>query len=327
MAARTFLDLVNGAIYETKVVLDPLTSVNFASPPRTTMYVRFQNWINMAYKELLMKRNEYFFRKERATVSVWPRIHIAGLAGGTFVPAIGDTLVGQSSLVQLTVKNVYTFEDVETDTVNEYTIGVAPVSGYDLQNLILGELFDKTNGTPAVGSSTLKGIGQYNFATMVTNLESIDMYSVYAEKTVANAVLEGSNITTNQVKLTPVPWEDWYATVNSSNYQNWLGDMPVYISKTPQGWYELFPQPAGNILLSFDFTSKPPQMAIYSDTPALLPDQFHDYLMWRAVQEYADFDSQTKLFIRATKHVEEYLYMINRDQLPTICFAPSKFNR
>lgn len=324
--ARTFLDLVNGAIYETKAVLDPLTSSNFTSPPRTTLYVRFQNWVNMAYHELLMKRKEYFFRKERATVEVWPRIHVSGLEP-TYVPAVNDVLVGASSGVQLMVQTVFTFEDIEADTVNEYTLGVAPVSGYDLRNLILMETFDKTSGTPVTGAATLKGIGQYDFQSMVTGLESIDMNSVHAERVAADAAAQSLNISTNSIALIPVAWEDWQATLASYSYDTWLADMPVYITKTPQGKYELYPQPDHNILVSFDFTSKLPTLTAYSDTPALLPEQFHDYLMWRTVQEFADFDSQSKLYLRATKHVEEYLYWINRDQLPEIRFAPSLFNR
>lgn len=324
MAQQTFLDLVNNAIYETKVTLDPLTSGNFASPPRTSMYQRFKNWVNMAYHELLMERKEWYFRSERATVDIWPRIHVAGL-DVAFTPAVGDVLVGQSSGVQLTVQGVHTFEDVEGDTVNEFTLSVTANSGYDLTNLILKENFSRTSPTTFANGCYLKGTGQYSFTDLVTNLEAIDLNHVRVENIPVDAVTEGLTMLTNERPLIPVVWEEWANTIASSNYVGWLADMPIYISRTPQGKYELYPQPDGHRLLSFNFTSKLPTLSASTDTPALLPEQFHDYLMWRAVQEYADFDQQAKLFMRASKHVERYSMWLHRDQLQTPRFDTSRF--
>ena len=325
MATQTFLDLVNNAIYESKATLDPLTSGNFASPPRTTLYSRFKNWVNMAYHELLMKRKEWHFRKERATVDIWPRIHVTGL-DVSFTPAVGDVLVGQSSGVQLTVYGVHTFEDVELDTSNEYTLSVLPVAGYDLRNLILRENFSRTTPTPFANGCYLKGIGQYSFNDLVTNLESIDPNTVTVSKTPSEAASEGLTLFANVSPVTYVPWESWQEAITGTNVSSWLGDAPIYISRTPQGKWELFPQPETKMQLSFDFTTKLPSLSAYSDTPIIIPEQYHDYLMWRAVQEYADFDSQAKLFMRATKHVEEYLYWLNRDQMPDIKLDLGRFN-
>lgn len=322
--AKTFLELVNDAIYESKITLDPLDSTNFASPPRTTMYNRFKNWVNMAYKELLMKRNEWFFRVERATVDVWPRIHIAGLSVG-FTPAVDDVLVGDSSGVQFTVKGVHSFEDIEGDTDTEYTLSVVANDGYDLRNLILKETFSRTSPTTDSAACNLKGLGQYSFTDLVTNLESIDMDTVRASKIPTDAATEGLTFATNDSKVTYVPWSEWHNCIRSYNYTGWLAEMPVYISQTPQGKYELYPQPEGNVQLSFDFTTKISPMVNYDDTPEIVPEQFHEYITWRAVQEYADFDEKPKLFMRAAKHAEEYLSWLNRDEMQRVRIEPSRF--
>ena len=79
------------------------------------------------------------------------------------------------------------------------------------------------------------------------------------------------------------------------------------------------------MLLSFDFTRSVNELVNFDDVPEGIPDRFQDYLMWRAVQELGDFDNQTKLYLRASKHVEEYLFWMHRDEMPQPKFGISKF--
>src|SRR6476620_6324257 len=126
------MELVNNAVIESKVTLDVLTSANFATPPRTVMYNNFKRWVNMAYRELMMKRKEWYFRNERATVSVMPRLHLAGL---NYIPSVNDVLEGVSSGVRFTVKAVHAHEDVEQDSTVEYTVSVSFADGSTPENL------------------------------------------------------------------------------------------------------------------------------------------------------------------------------------------------
>jgi hypothetical protein len=323
MAAKTFLDLVNEAIYETKVSLDPLTAGTFASPPRTVLYNRFKAWVNMGYRELQMKRKEWFFRKERATVEVYPRLQVAGL---TNIPIEGDQIVGASSGVQFTVVAVHTTEDIEGDSIEERTISVAPVTGYDLQNLIIRETLDVLTPTPTVNIGYLKGLGRYSFTSLVTNLEDIDPGSVVARRTAAVAAADSLTLENNTTDVLFVPWHEWGNRLENTTLPNWTSDLPQYMTQSPDGLYEFYPMPQTSFYLSFDFTRAFAELILYNDTPAALPERYHEYLMWRAVQEYADFDSQSKLYMRAQKHAEEYLYWLGRDELPKVGFASSKFN-
>ena len=78
----TYLALVNDVIDESKITLDPLTSLNFASPPRTLMYNRIKKWVKESYEEIIDERPEWYFTQKRTIVTVGPRLHLAGITGG-----------------------------------------------------------------------------------------------------------------------------------------------------------------------------------------------------------------------------------------------------
>jgi hypothetical protein len=316
--AKSFGELVNDAIAESKVSLDPLTPANFLVPPRTVMYTNFKRWINMAYKELFMKRKEWQPRTQRTVVSIWPRIHLAGL---TYTPSIGDVLVGQSSGVILTVNGVHSFEDPTADAV-EYTLSVQPSTGFSVDDLILKEQFNITSPTVASNVGYLKGAGFYNFRELVLGLESIDVNTVRVHELAAEAAADGLSFPSNSHPVFPVMWDKWMDI-----YQGrlWSGDNPQYITINPQGFYELFPQPDTEALLSFDYTASVQPLVNYTDIPKDIKDEYMDYIMWRAVQEFADFDSNGKLFMRASKHTNEYLYWLDRDNLPPVRVETSRF--
>lgn len=307
--ATTFLELVNGAIEETKVTLDTLDSSTFAAPLGTTMYNRFKRWVNMAYKELLLDRPEWYFRKERTVVSVWPRIHVAGL---TTIPAVDDTIVGQSSGTRLKVKELFNFEESVTGGNTERTLSVEVVEG-DLRNLILREVFDIEGGNTDIGY--LKGIGTYDFRTLVSNLSNINLDNITVTKTAQDSLDQGSSFALDSKLLEPLEWTKW---LELDRPHPWSGLLPQYITEMTNGTYQLYPQPTEEMYLSFEYTRSIPVMTDWDDVPEGIPEEFHEYLMWRAVQEYGDFEKNSAVFMRATKHVEKYLYWMSRDNLPDL---------
>lgn len=309
--AQTYLDIVNSVVDETKVTLDHLTSANFANPPRTTMYDRFKNWVNMAYKELLLDHPEWMFRTERAVVTVWPRILVTGL---NYVPSVGDVLIGQLSGVEVTVTGVHAFENVERDNIIEYTLSVIPTLENSLGDLLLNEAFDKEEPTVDTAVGYFKGVGGYNFTDIDPNIDDIQEISVRTSKIPEVAQEENLGYGSNSYPVQYVEWEDW----EYYNRYPWSGSRPTYITRGPQGSYYLWPQPENEQLLTFVYARAIPKLVTWSDSPDGLPDKFQDYLVWRTVQEYADFDQQTKLFMRASKHVDRYLLWLARDEMQDI---------
>lgn len=310
---KTYMQFVNDAIRESKVSLDPLTSGTFASPPRTAMYNNFKEWVNRAYKELLLKRKEWQFRVERGTASIYPRLHLSGLSA---LPVVGETWYGVSSGVQFDIVEVFTsVEDVEDDATIEATVSVEIPDGYFYENLILTE--DVTDG---VKTGYFKAQGRYSFKPLVTNLEDIDIATMSLSY-LPQAVVDGT-ATTQTRKLIVVPYEKWALEYE---YAAFAAGVPEFITETPQGTYDFYPKPDGQYIVSFDFTRKLDQMVAYNDMPTEIPEQYEDWILWAAVLEYADYDANIKVGARAKKKLEYYDYLMERDFLEVPRFEGSRF--
>lgn len=308
MAAKTYLEIVNEAITESRASLDQLTSANFASPPRTVLYNQFKRWANVAYRELMMKRPEWEYRSERAALEIWPRLHLSGL---TYTPSVGDVLVGTSSGVIFTVQAVHTYEDVEGDADTEVTVSVEFSEDSDPSNIIIKEVIDQTEPVATSSVGYIKAIGRYNFLDEVDGMFELDIKDVHLSYPAADADTYGNELH----KLTPLSRDKWQPSYSEYPWTSGYSH-PHFITEMPDGNYDLFPKPLRNYILSFGFRRTWTEMSAYDDTPEALPEQYHDYLVWRVVQEYADFNQDSGLFMRAKKHVDEYLYWLERDRLP-----------
>lgn len=311
MAQKTYLELVNEAMAEAKVSVDQLTSSDFATNTNHLLYARFKKWVNAAYEELFMDRREWFFRKERAVMTIWPRVILSDM---TYTPSVGDVLVGQSSGTIMTVKKVLTFEEAEQNGKLDITLAVDFDSDTPPRNLIMRETFDRTSPTSATAVGQLLGSGRYDFREDITGLGEIDPDTLRVYRTAPASVTAGETLS-NSRGLIQVPWYEW---ANEYEMYPWSGEFPQYISQTPQGSYALFPQPEGQLTLTFDYTQEVKLMSAHSDTPSTLPAKYHDYLVWAAVQKFADWDRQPQLYLYATKHVEKYRGWMELNEAPPV---------
>lgn len=314
MAQKTYLELVNDAIAESKVTLDPLTSVNFANPPRTVLYNLFKTWINRSYKELLIKRNEWFYRKERAVVTVYPRLQIRMI--GLNVLNIGDVLIGQSSATRFEILNIHAVEDVESDPTPEYTVSVEYIdAAQDADDLVLNEVLDIQSPVPTIGVGRLKGRGRYKMEELVASVYEVDESSFILQPAVSFTADASPTDIDNLVELEFVPPEEYkqYYTVFSS-----ASGRPSFIIRMGDGDYDFYPRPNIPYDLGFDYTQAPTLMTAHNSVPSLLDAKYDDLLMWKAIAEYADWDERTKLFSRAKKKIESWGYIMDRDELPQV---------
>lgn len=313
MQPMTYLELVNRALVESKVTLDPLTSVNFAAPPGSIMYDHFKRWCNDAYQELALSRNDWQFRKERATVTVYPRLHLAGIPGSPFAFAPGDSLRGVSSGVEVTVIAVHNFENTEPPSSNnERTISIEYADSTQAGDLIIGETFERVAPSPVANVGSLKGWGFYDFRDILPQSLQIDPQSVCLRKTVQDAVDEGD---THSYPVFFMPYDD-FSLAYPYRYVDYYYGAARAIAQTPQGTYELYPRLDRAYLLEFEYTRDFVPMVTHDDVPDILPPEYHQYLMWKTVMEYADFDGNAKVFARAKKHIDQYAYWYDRDNLP-----------
>lgn len=321
LPSMTYLDIVNRAVKESKISLDELTADNFAAPPRTIMYDRFKDWINDAYTELMEDKPEWFFRKERALVTIYPRIFLTDVADTI---AVGDVLIGDTSEVELTVVGVYTFEEVEGNNESEVTVEFEATIPEHINDMVRGETFSRTSPTETDAIAVLAGVGRYTFENYVSVLDQIDDNSLRVHPLIDGAVPNYGTLNNNQFPIQVVPYYGW---VPQYDYSPWTSGYPTYITQTDQGTYGLYPQPSEAMMLSFNYTRQITEMEAFDDVPEALPAKYHMYLVWRAVEEFADFDSNQSLWKRARKHLVKFDHYLFRDKLPQMGWGPSLFNR
>lgn len=314
MAERTYLQLVNDAVIESKVTLDPLTVENFHTPPRTDVYNRFKKWINQAYEELFMHNKQWYFRVGRTSLQVWPRLHLQNLV---VAPAVGDEFSCRTSGIEFRVMKVHTFEVIEGSGMQEATVSVeflnSPYRNPHYSRIVFGEVIDQTLPLPAVlNAGAIKGLGFYDFRSELPYLESIIMDTVKAHPLPED---------------TPYPYNYYPALQGQALFptrvgeelhprgmQVWANGLPNSISETRQGYFQILPHPTHSFLLEFDFTKKIIPMVQPQDIPTALPPEYHDYLMWKAVAEYADWDRNASVYSRAKKHLDNFDFYLFRDQ-------------
>lgn len=326
MAERTFLQLVNDAVLESKVTLDPLTVDNFHTPPRTDLYNRFKRWINRAQEELFMHDKQWYFLVGRTSLRVWPRLHLTNL---NVVPSVGDEFVCHTSGLRFLVVKVHTFETIQGSGLQEATVSIEFV-GQEfgirtpaMNRVIFNEKISRVLPTPVTDAGMVKGVGYFDFRSEIPYLDKIIMDTVKAHPLPEdspypyqyNPGMSGQPLYPTRVGHELYP----------RNAQVWANGLPNNIGETRQGFYEILPHPVKPMILEFNFTKKMVPLVQPEDIPATLPPEYHDYLMWKAVAEYADWDRNPTVFARARKHIDNFDFYLFRDQTRIPAFGEMKF--
>lgn len=307
---KTYLEIVNDAIAESKLTLDPLVAGNFDSPPRTRLYDDIKRWVNVAYKELLMRRPEQFSRIERTTIVARPRLQLAGLS---YTPSVGDVMQGQEGEVRWTVLAIKSAEDVDNSSDLEFTLEVEFHTSDDPRNLVLGESVDRVSPAPATDVGVLKGPGFIDFREEVAGLDSVLPYTV---------TLQYSNGSEQFYPLT------YYGTGTSYPFDlryPWNGTHPAAFYRNNQGTYSFHPYLREPVRIHFSYNRSMPRLVEWDDIPSEIPEDYDDLLVWKTVAEIADFNNDSKLFARARKHVEDYTNWLDRDGKPQVTLDLYRF--
>ena len=307
----TYLNLVNTVLDEAKITLDPLTPATFANPPRTEMYNRVKRWVNEAYIELLTTRNEWFSRKERAVVSIGPRVHLTNLL---VPPAVGYVYRGRVSEIDFVVRAIHNQDEVIEGSTNSFaTLTVEAVDDEDsLMSLAPNEPLDIISPAPTVNAARYKGVGMYDLAALADNAESIDHRTV-------------TFMPTNEEYLDTQNWFEETATFvdwrDLNKIKSSVGRVqggPVFITRNPQGTYMFFPPLDRRKLIGFDYTRAYTRMEAHDSTPIGIPEKYQQWIVWRAIMAYGDFQQNSSIWSRGDRNAERIMNIMERDNAEEI---------
>lgn len=314
MSDLTYLQLVNTVLAEAKITLDPLTAANFANPPRTAMYLNVQRWVNEALRELLTTRNEWFTRKERTLVEIYPRVQ---LADAIVPPMIGYRYRGNVSGVEFVVIQLHNQEVQEGSGYFEATASIEFVDDeHQLTDLAPSETLDIIDPAPTQAAAVFKGIGYYDLYALSGNAELIDDRSIVFLPTL-DQYDEGATWFEQPAGL--VQWRD-LAAIRMGGVQNSTHG-PYSVARTPMGSYSFWPNLRKKTLIAYDYTRNITDMVEWDDVPVGIPYKYQMWLVWRAVQEYGDFQQNGQIWSRGNKNAEKFMFLMDRDNAPEVTMA------
>lgn len=313
----TNLELFNGAILESGVDLTELSSSAFdaLSTSSDPLQRRFKRWIQQAWKEIQLERNEWEFTTKQAQLVIYPKLLVVN-GNRSVAPPVNATYEGDTS--------VATFKVVSTELLSgSWSAGTATalVDFVELNGRFQwNEHFDEL--TPTITNLDVfraKWHGRYNLQNQVSDLlePNLGTFSIQFPAGVSVA----RDVQSTQVHpLTYVPWNQWIVAMENTQQYG----LPQYFTTTPEGHYDFYPRPNGAYVLTFQYTAEPQTLTLAADVPTGLPAEYHDMIMWRAVMYYADYDSKPQVKQRAEARYEYYKNRVEKNQTPTIGFA---FNR
>lgn len=313
----TYLELVNDVIYETKQTLDPLTSANFATPPRTSMYERIKRWVNASYLELLHEKPEWFFTSQRTVMTIRPRVLLTGISGINPLPLPGDVLTFQTSLVSATVvaaSSAIEPDDGE-DTV-QTTVDLTFANKQDMNKIVLNEsitINPLAVGPDIVDYARVGGRGRYNFQVAIPTLDNLIPGSIQIQPSIFDP--DADHSPTGLQPVYPVDFLQYDCW--AYNYYNFIASAarPIAVTQCPDGSFDFFPRPDGLYDVAFQYSQKGVPMVDHDDTPTLIPEKYQSYLMWMACSKLADFNKDQLAFARAKKETDRYMRWLVRDYM------------
>lgn len=303
---------MNRAIFESGVDLDQLDSTDFANPPRTVMYTRFKNWVNDAYKEILLKRNESFIRNERTVSTIFPRVRVNNVTGTL---AINDELQGADSGVRFRVLRITSDvlnPDIRFDLDIEYLDNPIP-------NFLMGEKLVRNLPTVADPIAFVESLPGWDLTLEAPWIKEIDRSSMLIQDVLNNAV-DGNPGTAEP--LFQVVWDYWLTYIM---YSTDTASTPRYVAEGPDGLLYFWPRPDTAMNLLYDYSRTVGTMSVYTDTPWPIPEEYHLAVVWFAIMKYADFDNKAQIYARAKKNFNFYNNKLEEEKLPEVNMGPNLF--
>lgn len=316
----TFLELVNAAILESGTDLDSVGVSEFTSPPKM-MQERFKTWVQTAWKELQMERDDWEYKVGRASCFVFPSIYVENGNRAT-APPVGAVYDGDDSGFTFEVKQVVTHSGAWASGTAKATI-YFEITDEGSGDFKFNELFDETSPVAAANIFRCKGWGHFDFLAdgQLTDFDIIHQNTLFIQTTGGSA----NQTNTSGVGLTPlvfVPFTEWELIEASAGGRG----QPMYYTQTPDGQLDFWPRPDEEYVVHFTYTKTLETLTAYTDTPSSLPSEYHDAIMWRTLMLYGDYDNNLALERRAAKRFQFYKNKMEKRLMPVVTFGRSRYD-
>ncbi len=306
----TYLELVNKVLQESSAEKDPLTSGTWSSlDAGRRIYPRIKNNVADAWKQIQMRRSQWEFMSAELSTLVQPRLKITNGSRASGAPAVGDTYIGDESGFLLTI--------VDVVTTGSWTLGTA--EGYiefsttSTERLVLAEEMIEVFPNVDEGVFVNLGRGSYAFTDVNSRMRNIQWDTFVA-----------STLDSSPLPVLFVPWNKW--TYDEYTYAVSSASYPSFVSQDNQGNVVFYPQVRTPFRINFIHDLAPQILAEDDDEPAIIPEEYHDWIAWEALMKFAMFDKNPQLYSYAKAEAQAYANRAEANLMPMISYVESPYN-
>lgn len=319
-----YLDLVNFVIRESGIQDEELTSGTFATATvLAPIYGKIKYWVNQAWKDIQEEKQEYKWQTGKGVALLRPRLRFydaINLGGGSFS---GNCQTAESKISFATSPPIY-FSGSTTEGYVDIIGQPENINTLDSSNTFHGELRVGENiyypnlQTPSA-TFRFQSWGEYNFTDQNEPLDTpvTDVGHIHR---VPITLLPDDAAQGAQGLVVPYkPFDEWEVAIPAVYPQP---ASPLYWTETTQGKL-IFTSPLDRpYRVSFSYTKKPQQLSSYNDIPQGLDVEKHEYIGWKAVEKYAEYQQRAGVAARASKEIAKFRNRLDKTDVPIISVNP-----
>lgn len=276
------------------------------------MYTRFKKWVNDAYREILLKREETFLRSERTVSVISPRVVLNNVATPILV---GDELQALDSGVRFLVTKVFIDPlnpDVRTEIDFTY-IDTPPM------NFIMGETVQRVTPNPQNPIAKVEYLPGWDLRVNANWIREIDRTSMLVQN-LTDGLQDGRPGYAEFIL--PFVWDQW---LNYVTYSADAASTPRYVAEGPDGKLYFWPRPDKPYSLMYTYSRGITDLVDYDDVPWPIPEDLQLIIVWKAIMEYAQYDQKDRTFLRARDKYRFYNNKLEETLLPDVNVGPFLF--
>lgn len=306
-----YLELCNKVLEDGSLEMTPLTEDTWDSiEAGRRLYPRVKRAVAGAWRDLQMARNEWHFKSKEITATINPRMLIDGviLSPPSMGPAPGVRYKGQESGLELEVVTVLAGPEADEFYLDFKSDG-------EWNRAMLGEVFEELSPNAGDSSFVYRGRGAYRLKDFDPLMRTPQWATFVAYQ--------------GQYTPTPViyiPWENWL--YKELSYTTTTRSAPNFVSQDYKGDITFYPQTLSPFEINFVYTTAPQELEEWDDEPLtdLLPEEYHEWIAWKALASIARFDKNPDLLAYANENIKFYEKRAERNLMPIPQWKASRYN-